>query len=227
MLIPEAGLRSRASGSLFGRIRTMLKRIAFVIALALAAATPLTAAAPISQSDRDALVRDLERSRAAFLAAIADVTTEAQWNYKPAPDRWSVGECAAHIIAAEEYFRQNVATALKSPALPAAQAQQSSAGDERMIKMIRDRSQRFTAPAGLEPTGKVVPKAQAIKDFEATRAKTFEYVKTTQDPLREHGAGTAPNITTAYQLVLMLSGHTERHTAQLLEVKATAGYPKQ
>ena len=43
--------------------------------------------------------------RAAFLASIADVTTEAQWNYKPAPDRWSVGECAAHIIAAEEYFR--------------------------------------------------------------------------------------------------------------------------
>lgn len=200
----------------------MLKNLAFVIALFTTAS--LNAAAPISQQDRDTLIADLQRSRAAFLASIADVTTEAQWNYKPAPDRWSVGECAAHIIAAEEYFRDNIATALKSPVL--APAQQNTAGDAMIVKMIRDRSQRFTAPAGLEPTGKVVPKAQAITDFEATRAKTLEYVRTTNDALREHGSGTAPNVTTAYQLVLMLSGHTERHTAQLLEVKATAGYPK-
>jgi len=193
--------------------------------LALVAAVPLRAAAPISQADRDALIKDLERSRTVFLDGIADVKTDAQWNYKPAPDRWSVAECAAHIIAAEQYFRDNIATTLTSPALPA--AQQSTAGDAVLSKLIRDRSQKFQAPAAIEPTGKVVPKAQAIKDFEATRARTLQYVRTTQDPLREHGAGTAPNITTAYQLVLMLSGHTERHTAQLLEVKASPGYPKQ
>jgi hypothetical protein len=179
---------------------------------------------PISEKDRAALVQDLERSRAAFLAAIADVTTEAQWNYKPAPDRWSVGECAAHIIAAEEYFRQNVRTALKNPALPA--AQRTDAGDAGLSKMIRDRSQRFQAPGELEPTGKVTPKAQAIKDFEATRAQSLQYAKTTKDALREHGAGTPPQVTSAYQLLLMMSGHTERHTAQLLEVKASPGYPR-
>jgi uncharacterized damage-inducible protein DinB len=194
------------------------------LALVLSATLPLQAAGPISQQDRDALIKDLERSRALFLEAIADVKTEAQWNYKPAPDRWSVGECAAHIIAAEDYFRDNIAQTLKSPALPP--AQQSTAGDAVISKLIRDRSQRFQAPTALEPQGKVVPKAQAIKDFEATRARTLQYVRTTQDPLREHGSGTPPNVTTAYQLILMLSGHTERHTAQLLEVKATAGYPK-
>jgi len=194
------------------------------LVLTLAAVMPLGAVAPISQQDRDVLIKDLQTSRTAFLNAIADVKTEAQWNYKPAPDRWSVGECAAHIIAAEQYFRDNIAAALKSPVLPA--AQQSTAGDAVIAKMVRDRSQRFQAPAAIEPTGKVVPRAQAIKDFEATRAKTLEYARTTQDPLREHGAGTPPQVTTAYQLVLMLSGHTERHTAQLLEVKASAGYPK-
>ena len=70
---------------------------------------PLAAAAPVSQQDRDALIKDLENSRKVFLDAIADVKTEAQWNYKPAPDRWSVAECAAHIIAAEQYFRDNIA----------------------------------------------------------------------------------------------------------------------
>ena len=194
------------------------------LVLMLAAVMPLRAAAPISQQDRDTLTKDLQATRTAFVNAIADVKTEAQWNYKPAPDRWSVAECAAHIIAAEQYFRDNIAAALKAPALPA--AQQSTAGDAVIAKMVRDRSSKFQAPAALEPKGKVVPKAQAIKEFEATRAKTLDYVRTTQDPLREHGTGTPPLVTTAYQLVLMLSGHTERHTAQLLEVKASAGYPK-
>jgi hypothetical protein len=198
-------------------------RVITAVALALVVVSTL-GAAPISNQDRGALLQDLDRSRKMFLTAIADVTTEAQWNYKPAPDRWSVAECAAHIIAAEEYFRQNVAASLKSPALPA--AQRNEAGDAAVAKMIRDRSQRFQAPAGLEPTGKTTVKAQAIKDFDAARARTVEYVKTTTDPLREHGAGAPPNVMTAYQLLLMLSGHTERHTAQLLEVKATAGYPR-
>jgi hypothetical protein len=200
----------------------MLRTIALATTLCLA--IPSAAAAQLTPQDRDTLIKDLERSRTIFLEAIADVRTEAQWNYTPAPDRWSVAECAAHIIAAEEYFRQNVATALESPAVASAN---QAAGDARITKMIRDRSQRFQAPAQLEPTGKVVPKAQAITDFHATRNKTLDYVRTTKDALREHGAGTPPNQTTAYQLMLMLSGHTERHTAQLVEVKASPGYPKQ
>lgn len=199
----------------------MLKTIALVTTCLF---VPISAAAQLTQQDRDTLIKDLERSRTIFLEAIADVETEAQWNYKPAPDRWSVAECAAHIIAAEQYFRDAIAAALKTPALPA--AQQSTAGDAVISKMVRDRTQKFQAPAQLEPTGKVVPRAQAIKDFEATRERTLQYVRTTQDPLREHGSGTPPQVTTAYQLVLMLSGHTERHTAQLLEVKASKGYPK-
>jgi uncharacterized damage-inducible protein DinB len=192
-------------------------------ALLLAAALPLVAA-PLTQADRDKLIQDLQHSRQVFLDAIADVKTEAQWNYKPAPDRWSVGECAAHIIAAEEYFRDNIGEALKSPPLPA--RQQSAAGDAAISSMIRNRSTKFKAPTAIEPTGKVRPKAESIAAFEATRAQTLEYIRTTQDALREHGSGTPPQVTSAYQLVLMLSGHTERHTAQLLEVKATAGYPK-
>jgi DinB family protein len=189
----------------------------------LAVALPL-AAAPLTQPDRDKLTQDLQHSRQMFLDAIADVKTEAQWNYKPGPDRWSVGECAAHIIAAEDYFRQNVSAALQKP--PLAAQQQSNAGDAIIAKMVRDRSTKYKAPGPLEPAGKVQPKPETIAAFEATRAKTLEYVRTTQDALREHGEGTPPAVTSAFQMVLMLSGHTERHTAQLLEVKASPGYPK-
>ncbi len=198
-----------------------LGRLALMVALV--AVVPVHAAAQISNTDRDALLRDLERSRTILLEAIADVQTEAQWNYKPAPDRWSVGECVAHIIASEDFLRQTALAALKSPPLPADQVDRDR--DAVVVKAIRDRSQRFQAPDVLEPTGKVVPKAQAIVEFEAARARTLEYVRATQDALHEHGTGVPPNVMSAYQLLLMLSGHTERHTAQLLEVKASPGYP--
>ena len=141
------------------------------VVLALGLLLSTLAAAPITQSDRDKLIQDLERSRKIFLDAIADVKTEAQWNYKPAPDRWSVAECAAHIVAAEEYFRQNVREALKNPPLPA--AQQSDAGDAMLSKIMRDRSQRFQVPAALEPTGKVKPKAQTIANGVDVRVHGF------------------------------------------------------
>ena len=134
-------------------------------ALLVAAALPLMAA-PITQPDRDKLIQDLQHSREVFLAAIADVKTEAQWNYKPGPDRWSVGECAAHIIAAEAYFRENISEALKSPPLPA--QQQSNAGDAIISKMVCDRSAKYTAPAAIEPRYKVRPKQESIAAFEAT-----------------------------------------------------------
>ena len=52
------------------------------------------------------------------------------------------------------------------------------------------------------------------------------YVKETNDNLRGHG-GPHPifKILDGYQRLLLLSGHSARHTAQILEVKASPGYP--
>jgi len=47
------------------------------VVLALGMLLSALAAAPITQSDRDKLIQDLERSRKIFLDALADVTTEA------------------------------------------------------------------------------------------------------------------------------------------------------
>jgi len=51
-------------------------------------------------------------------------------------------------------------------------------------------------------------------------------VKTTTDDLHGH-AGPHPvfKMLDGYQWVLLLSGHSARHTAQIEEVKTNAGYP--
>ena len=54
------------------------------------------------------------------------------------------------------------------------------------------------------------------------------YKRQTQDPLREHFfKHPVLGDLDAYQWILLISAHTERHVNQILEVKASPGFPKQ
>src|SRR4029077_12320080 len=44
--------------------------------------------------------------------------SEAQLNFKPAPDRWSIAECVKHIAVTEISLWQMTDAALKQPANP-------------------------------------------------------------------------------------------------------------
>jgi hypothetical protein len=69
---------------------------------------PLCAAdAHMTAEERMKVKSWLEESRREFLAAIDGVTVE-QWKWKPAPERWSVGETAEHIVLAEALLFGNV-----------------------------------------------------------------------------------------------------------------------
>jgi hypothetical protein len=46
----------------------------------------------------------LESSKKGVLEATKGLS-EAQWNFKAAPDKWSIAECMEHIAAAEDYIR--------------------------------------------------------------------------------------------------------------------------
>jgi hypothetical protein len=51
-------------------------------------------------------------------------------------------------------------------------------------------------------------------------------VKTTNADMRNHVATLPFGSVDSYQLVLMIAAHTNRHVAQMNEVKANAAYPK-
>src|SRR6266403_1783313 len=61
----------------------------------------------MTAEERMKVMNYLEESRKEFLAAI-DGVTEEQWKWKPAPERWSVGETAEHIVLAEALLFGNV-----------------------------------------------------------------------------------------------------------------------
>ncbi|HEX2644812.1 MAG TPA: DinB family protein [Thermoanaerobaculia bacterium] len=187
-------------------------------------AAPATAAATLSAQDRAKAIDYLNKTRQDFLASIAGLS-EAQWKFKAAPDRWSIAEVAEHITISEETILGLVTDRiLKAPPAPAGG---ETVTDEKVIQTLTDRSSKVQAPEMLKPVGKWANQAELTQTFEQRRAKTLDYVKTTQDDLRGH-AGPHPLLGTidGYQWVLLLAAHSARHTAQIEEVKTAPGYPK-
>jgi len=92
--------------------------------------------------------------------------------------------------------------------------------------MVADRSQKGKAPEMLQPKGGVANPAEAAEKFKQARAVTVGYAKSTQDDLRAHATPhSVLKSMDAYQYLLLLAAHSSRHTAQIEEVKASAGYP--
>ncbi len=167
----------------------------------------------------DSLVKELERTEAKLLKAVEGLSP-AQWSYKAAPDRWSIGECVEHITASEPFIRGMIVKSLETPA--AADAKK----DEMVLKAIVDRSTKFKAPEPLIPTNKYATAAEALAAYKKERAETIALAKSAAD-FRAHGSNHfAFGPLDSYGWVLFLSAHSERHTLQVEEVKTAEGYPK-
>jgi len=117
---------------------------------------------------------------------------------------------------------------LKTPLTPE-KRDAVKAKDEFILMAMQDRSHKATAPEPIDPAKRPMPAEASVKQFLASRAHTIEYVKTTQDDLRDHFFDhPVPVIGTldGYQWILLISGHSRRHTLQILEVKADPNFPK-
>ncbi len=203
----------------------MLKSMVLAVAMFVLAAP---ATETLTKEERDKAVAELEGSKKMFLDATKGLSP-AQWSFKSAPDRWSIAECADHIALAEAFIFGRVTDGvLKTPLTP--EKRSVTAGkDEKLVIMLQDRSFKAKAPEPLDPTKTVLTPEESVKKFLESRAKTEEFIKTTQENLRDHMFDhPVPAIGTldGYQWVLLISGHTRRHILQILEVKADPNFPK-
>src|SRR5215469_11519469 len=147
-----------------------MKRLLFALCL-VSLATPLLRAEDISKEEREKAVKYLEQTRANVLQATKGLS-EAQWNFKPAPDRWSVAEVTEHIAAAEDFLRGQIQErVLKAP--PRTDSEDVKAIDEFVLKAIPDRSRKAQAPEPLRPTNRFGSPQESLKHFKESRATTI------------------------------------------------------
>jgi len=206
----------------------MRKRaIVSVLAASVLCVIPAMAAdgGTLNDTERAFPIEQMEMSKKAFLASISGIS-EAQWTFKPAPNVWSVQECAEHIVLSETFISGMARQLLNTPAV--ARPERSNPEFDRILAAgVQDRSHKLTAPEPIDPAGRAasLTPAGAAKAFTEKRDQNEEYVKTTSDELRTHvGPGPAGPMD-AYQTLVLMATHTARHTAQIREVQANANYP--
>jgi DinB family protein len=198
-----------------------------VLAISVLSVVPAMAAdgGTLNDAERAFLIEQMEMSKKAFLASISGIG-DAQWKFKPAPNVWSVQECAEHIVLSETFLFGVSQQVLKTPAVP--RPEKSNAEfDHQFALGVQDRSHKATAPEPIDPAGKsasLTPEG-AAKAFTEKRDQNEEYVKTTSDDLRTHVMAGPAGPIDAYQWLVLLATHTARHTAQIKEVQANANYP--
>ncbi|MFQ5779126.1 MAG: DinB family protein [Terriglobia bacterium] len=176
-----------------------------------------------TQAERDRAAKHLEATRQALLGATSGLT-EAQWNFKPAPDRWSVAEVLEHIAVAEDALRTLIVKRVMTT--PPVEAQEDvKQGDETVLTAVPDRSRKFQAPKSIQPTGRFGSPKNSMQHFRESRDQTIDFVMTTPD-LRLHAADSPfGRKFDAYQWVLFISAHCQRHIKQINEVKADPNFP--
>ena len=93
--------------------------------------------------------------------------------------------------------------------------------------MIESREKKIQTSEPFKPENTPFKSAaEALESFQTNRTKLIEYVKTTDDDLRNH-VGTMPfGQVDCYQMILFIGGHSNRHTQQIEEVMADPGFPK-
>lgn len=180
---------------------------------------------PISKKERSyalKLLKDTEKGVKDQLKGL----TEAQLKFKPAADRWSIEECVKHIAKSEEMLWQMTDSIIKAAANPAKRSE-IKVTDEQLVQRIEDRSTKIKTREPLMPEN--IPfkdTEEALESFKMNREKLIEYVKSTNDELRNHIATMPFGMVDSYQMILFIAGHTNRHTQQIIEVKADPNYPK-
>jgi hypothetical protein len=190
------------------------------------ATTAAPAATPLTPAEREAALKSLQATRDGFLKSI-DGLSEKQWKFKPTPDRWSVAEVSEHIAVSESAIFGLVQKQIMATPPNPEKRGEVAGKDTIVLEKVPDRSRKAQAPEFLKPTNRFATREETVKAFEEARARTMDYVKNTNDDLRDH-FGPHPLLGTldAYQWILLISAHSERHTKQIEEVKADPNFPK-
>ena len=221
----------------------MNRRIPFPAAATLPAVTLalLTWAGPVAGSahsdessvglgreDRESAVAVLEQSAAAFLS-IASSLGDAELAFRPHEAAWSIGDIAEHLAKVERVVQSILADqVMASPERPELVGPQGPPVNDRAIRLaLTNRDERFHAPDSLVPE-RELSGGDALAQFEAARAETLDYCRTTEHPLRLHFAlhpllGQIDGV----QWLLFAAAHVERHTEQAVEVMAHPRFPRE
>jgi hypothetical protein len=151
----------------------------------------------------------------------------AQLSFRSDSSKWSVEDCVKHLAMTEIGLWKMIESGLSQPPNPEKRAE-IKMNDEQLIKTIQDRTSKIQTSESLQPKNTPFKSVtEALNSFKENRNKLVSYMDNTQEDMRNHVINFPLGMMDAYQLVLLMSAHTNRHTQQIKEVMADPNFPKQ
>ena len=173
----------------------------------------------------------MEQTRQTILGATQGLS-DAQWTFKPSPDRWSAAEILEHVVIVQELVARRI---LEQLALAPAPGERDNPQVESIILGVFPlRLAKFPAPEFSHPSGRVTP-PEALRRFEQNCAELAVMLESRTD-LRDHVLEAAPlkavskgkyETMDGYQWLLAVAAHTERHAKQILELRVDPDFPSE
>lgn len=181
----------------------------------------------LTAEERAKAIKALENSRDEFLSYVEKLTDQ-QWNFRPAPFKWTVGETAEHIALAEGLLFGAVERAMATPVNP--DWETKSANKEAILdNVLAARRGKANAPEPIQPFKRNMTRAQIMTLFKEGRAKSLKFAQETDVPLKAHTLDHPfPVFGTlnAYQWLLYIPAHNLRHNKQIAEIMSNPAFPK-
>lgn len=180
-------------------------------------ALPLAAATP-DPLDRQHLIAHFEMTESWLTDEVSGLTPE-QLHFRPSPTSWSILDCVEHLDLSEPRYWELYKTTMASRP----SKQQSPSEDIDRIWYGIDRTKRTKTVEAEVPKARFTEIAPALAEFRTLRAAMLDYIRTTQEDWRHHlVVGWDRD---AYQWLLMISAHSQRHILQIREIKHSPGFP--
>jgi len=209
------------------KIKTM-KRLLFLLftACTLVNAVMAQSDAPGVQHDKAFLLDYYQQTFDVLQKSVAGLS-EAQLQFKSAPDRWSISQCLEHIILSEPALFEYAKKTLAQQPNPERKGD-VKVTDDGVIKGMTDRSFKAKAPEEMSPkeAGKYRNAKSALKDLKKERKAILGYIKgISVDDMRNRITDSPFGPVDGYHSLLYIPAHTARHTLQIEEVKADPNFP--
>lgn len=178
----------------------------------------------LTREEREAAISYFKETGQALIDEIRGLSEE-QLNWKPADSVWSVANNMEHITISEKNLFDWAMSTLKTPADPSKRSQVKNS-DEQVKSMLSDRSFRVKTQEAFQPSGQFGSARGSMVEFKKRRGANTDYLRKTEDDLRNHFAETPFGLADSYQVLLFMAAHTKRHTIQIQELKALPDFPK-
>ncbi len=177
----------------------------------------------LTAADRDKAVAQFKQTKKELLKTVKGLSDE-QLNYKPDETTWSVAECLEHLTISEQTLFGIVQMTLQSEPDPTGR-EDVRMSDEEVLGLIKDRSSKVKTRPDLEPTNQFGSVEGTLNAFKERRDTNIEFVKTTDEDLRNRYFEFPFGKVDAVQVLLFISGHSQRHIDQMKELIAMQSFP--